>query len=295
MLPGRGAAALPSPGGRPRPVAFGGTLYNFWVMAAAAEYLMSLWDTGAWVAHCVSGGTVAGLSVACDVRPTALLEGLHAALDGADTRRAVDPSVLRAAFDRVLPADAHRRCRGRLVLYVIPVGGLEIRSVSAFPRRGDLLDACVSAMSLPGFNMTGTQSVGGVDAMDVATTLVPYTDVLRSADLFVALGPAAPRGAHVVVSPRPSTSLRPPTAREAANQVANARRALWAEHPRVVRGMAARGFALRRGGPRWPEAAPPASRQCLTASHTHRNMNRVSASGEPPGRATPPLEPARAP
>lgn len=260
--PERVAEASPAPRRRAaRSVAFGGTLFNFWTMAAAAECIMSVWDTRSWVAHCVSGGTVAGLSVACNVRPTRLLLDLQRAVEGCTTSgrapRMVEPRLLREAFDRALPRDAHRLCAGRLVLYVIKVGGLDIQSVSEFPSRGDLLDACVAAMSLPGLNMSGVQTVGGIPAMDVATTLIPYTDLLRRADLFVALGPAAPRGAHVVVSPLPSTPLRPPTDDEARQQVLNARRAVWQAYPALERGMRARGFAPYPDGPRWPDVAPP--------------------------------------
>ena len=103
-MPGRDACDRAPPG---RVVAFGGTLFNFWTMAAAADYLMSVWDSRGWVAHCVSGGTVAGLAVACDVRPTELLRAMQESVE-AETAgsslerapRAVDPALLRGTVDR---------------------------------------------------------------------------------------------------------------------------------------------------------------------------------------------------
>ncbi|CAL4121904.1 unnamed protein product [Meganyctiphanes norvegica] len=74
--------------------------------------------------------------------------------------------LLRGAMEEVLPADAHIRCSGRLIVSVTRVSDGKNIQLSQFDTREDLACALLSSAFIPGFSGMLPYSVGGVRYID---------------------------------------------------------------------------------------------------------------------------------
>lgn len=176
-------------------VGFGGTMYNFHVMAEAASIMQSWYQIHSdprLVAHGVSGGTIAAAAMAAGICARDLYErviaaGVHFGVPR-HKRVVIPPETLMHIIDRALPPDMHVRVNGRLVVYMTCPTNARAYSVSQFRTRADLVRALVCCVSIPSLNVKRPIKIDGRAVVDMFGSPLNYKTLLDKLDIHICLG-----------------------------------------------------------------------------------------------------------